>query len=158
MFSFDKDYIHTWIIRNGKLIKPLKLKIIEYTGQIITCPLQLYKHINHSSIILGYDINSWDKTIYSCGQTLAGIQIEPLDKRLNYSLTPIVVTSSQQHTRKCLERIQKFLNTRLNRYRYHVLFNNCQSFCHNMVYGFDVNTLLAWSFVLFVFLFTFRRF
>lgn len=158
MFTFDKEYIYTWQIRNGKLIKPLKLKIFEYTGQIISCPLQMYKHVNHSSIILGYDTTSWDKTIYSCGQSLAGVQIEGLDKRLNYSISSIVANTPAEHTNKCLERIKNFLNNqKLNRYRYHVLFNNCQSFCHHMVYGFDINTILAWSLIAFLFLFFIRR-
>ena len=153
MFTFDDTYVYTWELKKGQLVRPLRLKIFKLTGQIISTPLQNFGFFNHSSIVLGYDANSYLKTVYVCGKTQYGYEISPLKGGLRtnkLSFDPGISGA------KCLARLARFLNTRQYRFNspaYNVTISNCQNFSHAIVYDGDIHVAITVAVFVFVVVF-----
>ncbi|TXH07726.1 MAG: hypothetical protein E6Q06_02005 [Candidatus Moraniibacteriota bacterium] len=153
MFTFDDKFIYTWELRDGQLLRPLRLTIFELTGQIISRPLRNFHFFNHSAIILGYDATSYLEPVYVCYKTLAGYEIA----KWPGSGSDIKMTIDPRISRgRCLARLEQFFNSRRHRYNlpaYNLTISNCQNFSHAMVYGGDIH--LALTAAAFIFLIAF---
>lgn len=148
MFSYDKEFIHTWEIERGLPKRPLRLKITPLSGQIVCTPLDVCSYFNHSAVLLGFDVESISKTWYVCSKGPNGVHIERLREGAR------IRSDSRISQSECLRRLAAFFNDSVACGRvpssYNVLVSNCQNFCHSIVYGCDVNLLLLGSVALFL--------
>lgn len=153
MFTFDDDYVYTWELKRGRLVRPLRLKIFECTGQIINTPLDEFTFFNHSAIVLGYDTESFLKPIYVCGKNMHGYEIRQWAAGRRATQLKYNPSISQK---RCLQRLANFLNSRQYNFSYpayNVTISNCQNFSHGMVYGGDIHVALTLAILIFLVVF-----
>ena len=150
MFTFDKEYIYTWELKRGRLIRPVRLQITRLTGQIINSPLRRFGFFNHSAIILGPDTSSFLKPVYVCCKNMHGYEICPWDSPASVSKLKFNPLISSQ---RCLERLKRFFETRQHDYDYppyNITISNCQNFSHGIVYDGDIHVVLTMAFLIFL--------
>lgn len=132
MLNYDKKYIYTWEIVNGKPLRPIVILIVEETGQTIGRPIPSHLRLNHVGFILGRDLTTAELII--CSFTSLGVEITSLNKFLDNQKITIIFKEKHINIYNMLNRLQDFLKSPQS---YCVGENNCYWFLYKTLYGQD---------------------